>query len=990
MSERELPPLRVKILGDSSGYNKAIGTAIAQAQQLKSVCDRISFVGATTQAKQLTAALRGLNTQNLRGLFNQVDTLITRFRNLETILNNIQKKTFSGKGGGGGMWAAAASSIAKSMADAVKAAAPHLGQSVKAALVSASKIMDSVAKNFAKSMQSGAKVAGAAITQAGRTVAATISAAASVLSSAIRTAGMVTAAAIRSAGQVMSRAIVTAGRTAAAAISAAARAYGTTLTVLGGVTRSLISGVASMGRTVGGVISTSIRSASQVMNAAIRGGSQMGAAAIRSAGQVAAAAVRTSGSRGGGGGGGGSMGGGLTSRADIYMHSNAMRALTQQSKGLLDMTIRFEQNQVAIQAFTGSARQAADVMKEIQDYALISPYQTLQLADSARNMMAYGQSAKDTIANMKMLGDVAGGSQQRLDLLMYAMSQVTSLGKLQGNELRQLTEQGFNPLRTIAEKTRKANETMEQAMQRVNKAKEDGLVTSKDVIEALKAETTGTGRFTDMANKMNSSLGGMINQLKELIQKVGMNIMKALEDDMKKSLTKAIQLAKAISAWFDDPNNYETIQQIARMIKLVFTAVLAFHAMGLAVAMVRWWIGSALSTLRGLSVLLLPIKMLFASIIPIIGMIGSALAFLMSPIGLVIAGIAVATGAILYFSGAGSAMLGFLGGKFEELKGIVIPVIQGITKALMQGQFQEAGTLAMLGLELAFRVGLREVYLIGRGFITGFLNAWTDMYTGLAVNTTLGFVNVVNAFAGAGVTLQNAFSIIISSIQGMWDNVVTYIQGKWLYIKSFFDRGMNYQQEMDKLQADAENRKVTRQADLEKTMSERGRALDEANKGRTDYAMGMTNIMQKEAERTKQERASADMTAANAFDSRIGTIKTEMADVMQTIKRGTEEMGPPKPEPPRGPDYKPKFSAGLAGGGGATYKASDAMSMYSSEYSKKAAEQAERVRQMRAGGTASQSPTVAQLIFTNTLLGQIVKNTQTGQVNLTASGLSTP
>jgi hypothetical protein len=38
-------------------------------------------------------------------------------------------------------------------------------------------------------------------------------------------------------------------------------------------------------------------------------------------------------------------------------------------------------------------------------------------------------------------------------------------------------------------------------------------------------------------------------------------------------------------------------------------------------------------------------------------MVGSALAFLMSPIGLVIAGIALATGAILYFSGAGSAML---------------------------------------------------------------------------------------------------------------------------------------------------------------------------------------------------------------------------------------------------------------------------------------------------------------------------------------------
>jgi tape measure domain-containing protein len=689
------------------------------------------------------------------------------------------------------------------------------------------------------------------------------------------------------------------------------------------------------------------------------------------------------------GAGSSGLGGGLTARADIYMHANAIRSVTQHSKGILDMAIGFEQNQVAIQAFTGSAAQAAAIMKEIQTYAMASPYQTLQLASAARNMMAYGQSAKATIANMKMLGDVAGGSQQRLDLLMFAMSQITSMGKLQGNELRQLTEQGFNPLVTIAEQTRRGNETMEQAMQRVNKAKEAGLITSKDVVEALKAETSAGGRFANMAEKMNKSIGGMINQLKELLQKMGLDIFNAMKSDIEKALKKALDLAQAISKWFDDPNNYETVQQLARIIKLAVIGILAFHSMGMAVAVIRWWLASAFSTLKGLSVVLLPIKMLFASIVPIIGMIGSALAFLMSPIGLVISGIALATGAIIYFSGMGSEMLGFLGGKFEELKGIVIPVIQGITKALLQGQFQEAGTLAMLGLELAFRVGLREVYGIGRGFITGFLNAWTNMYSSLAINTGIGFVRVVNALAVAGVVMQNTFSHVIVMIQNMWDDVVSYIQGKWLYIKSFFSSSVDYNKEIDKLNADVQQRRITREEELRTLMLERAVAAEEANKGRMDHAQGMGKIIQNEADLTTKAREKADAEATNAFDSRIGTIKTEMADVMQTIKRGTEEMGPPKPEDPKAAKYQGQYSKGLLAGG-ATYKASDAMSMYSSDYSKKAAEQAERVRQMRAGGAASQSPTVAQLVLTNTLLGQIVKNTINSQVNLTASGLSTP
>ena len=686
--------------------------------------------------------------------------------------------------------------------------------------------------------------------------------------------------------------------------------------------------------------------------------------------------------------GGSGLGGGLTARADIYMHANAMRSLTDQSKGMMDMFIRFQQNRVAIQAFTGSAQQAATVMKEIQDYALASPYQTVQLAEAARNMMAYGRSSKDTIATMKMLGDVAGGSQQRLDLLMYAMSQITSLGKLQGNELRQLTEQGFNPLVTIAEQTKKPYETMEQAMLRVNKAKEAGLISANDVTEALKAETSAGGRFADMANKMNNEVGGLANQLRELFQKIGMSIIGSLEDDMKKALTKAIELGKAISAWFDDPNNYETVRQIGQMIKLAGIAILTFHGVGLAVAMVRWQLASAWSTLKGLSVVLLPIKLVLRSIVPIVTMLFQAFMFLLSPVGLIVAAIGLAAAGIIYFSGAGSEMLSFLSDKFQELGSIAVPVIQGITKALMQGQFQEAGQLAMLGLELAFRVGFREIYGIGRSFITGFLNAWTNMYTGLAVNTVIGFTRVVNAFATTGVVLQNTFSHVVLMITNMWDQVSTYIEGKWLYIKSFFDRSIDYNKELETLNKAAEDRKITREEDFRVLINQRALDVEKANQSRLDSAQGMGKIMEKEAATTNAAREKADAEAVNAFDSRIGTIKTEMADVMQTIKRGTEEMGPPKPEPPKGSKYQGKYGTGALGGG-VSYKASDAMSAYSGDYTKKAAEQAERVRQMRAGGP-SQTPTVTQLITANTLLQLIAKNTAIGQTVVQAAGFTTP
>ena len=101
MSERELPPLRVSLLGDSKGYDKVMKSAIAQAQQLNSIFSRFNLNAPLTQARQLTAALKGMNNANLNQFKSQADALITRFQNLDRILNTIQKKTF-GKGLGGG------------------------------------------------------------------------------------------------------------------------------------------------------------------------------------------------------------------------------------------------------------------------------------------------------------------------------------------------------------------------------------------------------------------------------------------------------------------------------------------------------------------------------------------------------------------------------------------------------------------------------------------------------------------------------------------------------------------------------------------------------------------------------------------------------------------------------------------------------------------------------------------------------------------------
>ena len=363
------------------------------------------------------------------------------------------------------------------------------------------------------------------------------------------------------------------------------------------------------------------------------------------------------------------MGFGLGARADIYMHTNALRSLMQSGKSFMGVAVDFEQSQVAIEAFTGSAAEAQRVMSDIQDYAIASPYQTVQLADMARNMMSYGLAADAAVDNLKMLGDVAGGSDLRLERLAFAMSQITSMGRLQGQELRQLTEQGFNPLETMSRKTGLSMMTLKKAM-------EDGQISIALVNEALKVETSAGGRFAAMAARMQNSIGGMTNQLRELLQKLSITIVKVFEKDLKKYLLAAIERLKQFMDYIETPAGKEAIRRFVEIAKNVLVMAMAFHTVGLAIAVMRWQVASLATILSVLQMVMLPLKMLISALaIPLMLVAHAIQVFL--------------TGSIVGFAGFAVSLLGAVSG------------------------------VGLLGIAIA---GVRDLVIGNKGFLEGFKN----------------------------------------------------------------------------------------------------------------------------------------------------------------------------------------------------------------------------------------------------------------------------
>ena len=93
------------------------------------------------------------------------------------------------------------------------------------------------------------------------------------------------------------------------------------------------------------------------------------------------------------------------------------------------------------------------MLSDLTQYAEKTPYSFDGLQKGAETMLGFGIAEEKIISNMKMLGDIAMGSDEKLQGLSLVYSQIMATGKLMGQDLLQLINQGFNPLQIISEQT---------------------------------------------------------------------------------------------------------------------------------------------------------------------------------------------------------------------------------------------------------------------------------------------------------------------------------------------------------------------------------------------------------------------------------------------------------------------------------------------------------------------------------------------------------
>nr|DAY26081.1 MAG TPA: tail tape measure protein [Caudoviricetes sp.] len=214
-----------------------------------------------------------------------------------------------------------------------------------------------------------------------------------------------------------------------------------------------------------------------------------------------------------------------------------------------------------------SGSKAKTLLAELTKFGAETPTELADLAKASQTLLSFGVSGEKIMPIIKQLGDISGGSGEKMQGLALAFAQMSSSGKLMGQDLLQMINQGFNPLQEISRTTGRSMKELKEAMSQ-------GAISVDMVAEAFRTATEEGGLFYKNLEGQSATLRGQLGQLSDAYTQMLNKIGESSEG----------VISAGISAVTSLINHYETIGKI--LLTLVATYG-AYKAAVIAVAAVQ-------------------------------------------------------------------------------------------------------------------------------------------------------------------------------------------------------------------------------------------------------------------------------------------------------------------------------------------------------------------------------------------------------------------
>lgn len=193
--------------------------------------------------------------------------------------------------------------------------------------------------------------------------------------------------------------------------------------------------------------------------------------------------------------------------------------------GLAKMGIAYNSQmqdfQSKFKVLLGSATKANKHVAELRKLAMKTPFRTTDLAAASQQLLAFGVNSKSVSGHLRRLGDISLGNKEKFQQLGLVFGQVSSQGKLMGQDLLQFINAGFNPLKELSKMGRGTYQELKDQMAQ-------GKISFQDVQAAIEHATSKGGQFFNGMKEGSKTFAAQVDALKGNLEILAGNAFKPL------------------------------------------------------------------------------------------------------------------------------------------------------------------------------------------------------------------------------------------------------------------------------------------------------------------------------------------------------------------------------------------------------------------------------------------------------------------------------
>ena len=219
----------------------------------------------------------------------------------------------------------------------------------------------------------------------------------------------------------------------------------------------------------------------------------------------------------------------IVSGIAIYdIGKSAVMSVFGLGKSTVELAATAETAAVQFKVLTGSADEAAEVMKRINKFAADTPFESMEITQAAKQLIAFGGSSKTVIGELQTLGDLSAGMGIPLTELAELYGKARIQGRLFMEDINQLQGRGINVTAQLAKEFGNVREAVEK-----------GQVNFSHLEKALKAMTSEGGDFAGMMVDMSATFDGQLSTLVDNIKTIGRGIGEMILPRLKEVVSEA-------------------------------------------------------------------------------------------------------------------------------------------------------------------------------------------------------------------------------------------------------------------------------------------------------------------------------------------------------------------------------------------------------------------------------------------------------------------